>query len=109
SGDKTVRIWSMDSGETLHIPEGARGQSWGGAWSADGALLAVGAGDRMVRIWNADAGDLLHTLSCESNSWVRSLSFSPGGQYLAAGAGGGTLRVFNVASGAVVQRANRRH
>ncbi|KAF7344989.1 Wd-40 repeat protein [Mycena venus] len=102
SWDKTVRIWSMDSGEVIHILEGATIQSWGGAFSPDGRLIAAGAGDKMVRIWRVDTGELLHTLSGFSR-WIRSLSFSPDSLHLAAGAAGGTLRVFEVGSGACKQ------
>ncbi|KAJ7633408.1 quinon protein alcohol dehydrogenase-like superfamily [Mycena polygramma] len=98
SWDKTVRIWSMDSGEATHILEGATNQSWAGAFSRDGELVAAGAGDKMVRIWRVDTGELLHTLGGFSG-WVRSLAFSPDRLQLAAGAAGGTLHVFNVESG----------
>ncbi|KAF8214649.1 WD40-repeat-containing domain protein [Mycena galopus ATCC 62051] len=98
SWDKTVRIWSMESGKLIHILRGARGQSWAGAFSPNGELVAAGAGDGMVRIWRIDTGELLHTLG-DFRGWVRSLSFSLDGRQLAAGASGGTLKVFNVESG----------
>ncbi|KAJ7458387.1 quinon protein alcohol dehydrogenase-like superfamily, partial [Mycena galericulata] len=98
SWDKTVRIWSMESGETIHILEGATNQSWSGAFSPDGQLVAAGAGDEMVRIWRVDTGELLHTLG-GFWGWVRSLSFSPDSLHLAAGADQGTLKIFNTKSG----------
>ncbi|KAF7355894.1 Wd-40 repeat protein [Mycena venus] len=98
SWDKTVRIWSMESGKLVHILRGARGQSWAGAFSPNGELVAAGAGDGMVRIWRIDTGELLHTLG-DFRGWVRSLSFSPDSRHLAAGASGGTLKIFNVESG----------
>ncbi|KAJ6507471.1 quinon protein alcohol dehydrogenase-like superfamily [Mycena vulgaris] len=103
SWDKTVRLWSMASGETLHILRGATNQSWAGAFSPDGAVIAAGAGKGSVRIWRVDTGELLHTLG-GFQDWVRSLSFSPDGLHLAAGASGGTLRVFNVKSGESEQK-----
>ncbi|KAJ7205512.1 quinon protein alcohol dehydrogenase-like superfamily, partial [Mycena pura] len=93
SWDKTVRIWSMESGKLVHILRGARGQSWAGAFSPNGELVAAGAGDGMVRIWRIETGELLHTLG-NFPGWVRSLSFSPDSRHLAAGASGGTLKVF---------------
>ncbi|KAJ7749619.1 quinon protein alcohol dehydrogenase-like superfamily [Mycena metata] len=98
SWDKTVRIWSMDSGEIVHVLGGATLQSWAGAFSPDGKLIAAGDGDKTVRIWRVDTGELLHTLG-GFNDWVRTLAFSPDNHHLAAGAGGGTLRVFDVESG----------
>ncbi|KAJ6507475.1 quinon protein alcohol dehydrogenase-like superfamily [Mycena vulgaris] len=98
SWDKTVRIWSMETGETLHVLEGATNQGWSGAFSPDGALIAAGEGDKTARIWRVDTGELLHTLS-GFKGWVRHLSFSPDSRFLAAGASGGSLRVFDVRSG----------
>ncbi|KAJ7157962.1 quinon protein alcohol dehydrogenase-like superfamily [Mycena crocata] len=98
SFDKTVRIWSMNSGETLHVLRGATGQSWGGAFSPNGEFVAAGAGDGMVRIWRVDTGELLHTLG-GFQRWVRSVAFSPDNLSLAAGGAAGILRVFNVKSG----------
>ncbi|KAF7344991.1 Wd-40 repeat protein [Mycena venus] len=99
SWDKTVRIWSMETGETIHVLEGATEQSWGGAFSPDGELVAAGAGDKMARIWRVDTGELLHTLG-GFGGWVRNISFSPDGLHLAAGiSASGPLRVFDVKSG----------
>ncbi|KAF7373212.1 Wd-40 repeat protein [Mycena sanguinolenta] len=98
SCDETVRIWSMDSGEVIHVLTDATNQCWAGAFSPDGELVAVGAGDQMVRVWRVGTGELVHTLSGFSR-WVRSLAFSPDGRHLAAGASGGTLRVFDVVAG----------
>ncbi|KAJ6542868.1 quinon protein alcohol dehydrogenase-like superfamily [Mycena capillaripes] len=100
SWDKTVRIWSMNSGELIRVLEGAMIQSWSGAWSSDGELIAAGAGDQRVRIWRVETGELLHTLTGFSQ-WIRSLAFSPDSLYLAGGAAGGTLRVLDVTSGAI--------
>ncbi|KAJ7470120.1 quinon protein alcohol dehydrogenase-like superfamily, partial [Mycena galericulata] len=97
SWDRTVRIWSMESGESLRVLDSALNQSWAGAFSPDGDLIAAGSGDEMVRIWGVDSGQLLFTLSGFSG-WIRSLSFSPDGLQLAAGSGGGSLRIVDLKS-----------
>ncbi|KAJ7470088.1 quinon protein alcohol dehydrogenase-like superfamily [Mycena galericulata] len=102
SWDRTVRIWSMESGESLRVLEGAANQSWAGAFSPDGDLIAAGSGDQMVRIWGVDTGQLLFTLS-GFGGWIRSLSFSPDGLQLAAGSSGGSLRVVDVKSWELAQ------
>ncbi|KAF7349698.1 Wd-40 repeat protein [Mycena sanguinolenta] len=97
SWDRTVRIWSMESGEALRVLSRADGQSWAGAFSPDGDVIAAGAGDGMVRIWGVDTGQLLFTFS-GFGGWVRSLAFSPDGLQLAAGSGGGSLRIIDLKS-----------
>ncbi|KAJ7634326.1 quinon protein alcohol dehydrogenase-like superfamily [Mycena rosella] len=103
SWDKTVRIWSIESGETLQVLEGATNQGWTGAFSPDGQLIAAGEGNKAVRIWRIDTGELLHTLG-GFLGWVRHLSFSPDSRCLAAGSSGGTLRVFDTQSGKCDQK-----
>ncbi|KAJ6507465.1 quinon protein alcohol dehydrogenase-like superfamily [Mycena vulgaris] len=103
SWDETVRLWSMASGETLHILRGETNQSWACAFPPECAVIAAGAGNGSVRIWHVDTGELLPTLD-GFRGWVRSLAFSPDGRHLAAGASRGTLRVFNVGSGESEQK-----
>ncbi|KAJ6620408.1 WD40-repeat-containing domain protein, partial [Mycena sp. CBHHK59/15] len=102
SWDKRLRLWSMESGETLHVLNDATNQSWSGAFSNDGKLIAAGAGDAKVRVWRVATGELVHTFS-GFRQWVRSLAFSLESALLAAGAAGGTLKVFNVGSGECAQ------
>ncbi|KAJ7749618.1 quinon protein alcohol dehydrogenase-like superfamily [Mycena metata] len=98
SFDQTVRIWSMETGDTIRVLEGVTNQAWRGAFSPDGHLVAVAEGNRLVHIWCIDTGELIRTLG-GFNGWVRTLAFSPDNRHLTAGAGGGTLRVFDVESG----------
>ncbi|KAF7349696.1 Wd-40 repeat protein [Mycena sanguinolenta] len=97
SWDRTVRIWSMESGESLRVLSRADSQSWAGAFSPDGDLIAAGAGDGAVRIWGVDTGQLLFTFS-GFGGWVRSLAFSPDGLQLAAGSESGSLRIIDLKS-----------
>jgi WD40 repeat protein len=111
SWDRTVRLWSLQTGSMLHCLEGSKGQNWVGQWSPDGKLIAVGSGDATVKVWDAQTGELLRSLEGFTGR-VRALSFAntsieDGDQadelHLAVGARHGTVRIFNMQSGRCVR------
>jgi WD40 repeat protein len=110
SWDRTVRLWSLQTGSIIHCLEGSKGQNWAGQWSPDGKLIAVGSGDQTVKVWDAQTGELLRSLE-GFTGWIRALSFANtsmdgdqgGALYIAAGAAGATVRIFNMQSGRCVR------
>jgi WD40 repeat protein len=56
SVDKTVRMWSVQSGEQLLTLRGHEEAVLCVAWSSDSRLVASGADDRTVRVWDAADG-----------------------------------------------------
>ncbi|MCA2979385.1 MAG: WD40 repeat domain-containing protein [Myxococcaceae bacterium] len=62
SRDKTVRLWSLETGEALRAIPGARQQPVALAFSSDGAQLAIGDSAFEVRVAEVATGKILATM-----------------------------------------------
>ncbi len=83
SQDRTIRIWSISSGELIRTLEGHTRGINSIALSPDGQILASASDDTTIKLWQASTGELLHTLTGQ-NSRVLSVAFSPDGKLLAS-------------------------
>ena len=92
SWDKTVRLWSADTGELLNIFIGHTSNVTTVAFSPDSQTIASGGWDSTVRLWDVDTGEQKKMLI---GSWyaVSSVAFSPIGHLLAGGTGGDSVIV----------------
>ena len=59
--DGSVRVWDVDSGETVSVLEGQTSRVESVAWSADGSRVVTGGLDGSVRVWDAKSRKLLRT------------------------------------------------
>jgi WD40 repeat protein len=63
SRDKTLKLWSLKTGEVLRSVSGAEQQLSSVGWSGDGKRLAVGDVGLQVRLIDPSSGAVLHTLA----------------------------------------------
>jgi WD40 repeat protein len=84
SGDKTLRLWDVATGQELFFSVEHHATVKAVAFSPDGARLASGGEDGMMRIWDVASHQVLYTLDSGSYS-VDSVVFSPDGSLLATG------------------------
>jgi len=80
SGDKTLRLWDVETGEELRTLKGHTGEVMACVFSPDGAQVvsASGGADKSLKLWDADTGEELCTLAGHTD-WVRACAFSPDG------------------------------
>ena len=96
SGDGTVRLWDMETGDSATLGEGL-GWVHSLAISPDGAILASGSGNGMVKLWDIATGTGL-TLEGHTNT-VSTVAFSPLDGLLASGSWDRTVRLWDAATG----------
>ena len=92
SGDHTVRLWDVSTGQSVAVFTGHSQEVNGVAFSPDAAILASGSDDNTVRLWDVERREHIETL--EHPSWVRQVVFSPDGNTLATACGDGKVRLY---------------
>ena len=98
SGDKTVKLWSVENGQFIKSLEGHTDSVRSLAFSLDGKTLASGGDDKTIKLWNVETGS--HIKSFEGHSKVVfSVAFSSNGKTLASGSLDKTINLWNVETG----------
>jgi hypothetical protein len=95
--DQTVRIWDVESGESLLTLKHSA-PVWSVTFSPDGKHVTTGCGDHAVRIWDAATGEEAFVLSGHADA-VKSVSYSPDGSRLATGSSDKTVKIWAPAMG----------
>ncbi|MBF0234067.1 MAG: caspase family protein [Desulfamplus sp.] len=122
SGDKTVRVWDVETGEIVRvlrgqIGDGPVGKIYAAALSHDNQLLALGGylggytgnkpkedeGAHKIRIINFHTGKVIRLLKGHENV-IFSLAFSPDNQNLISGSADKTARIWNMRTGQSMHR-----
>ena len=103
SGDKTIKLWQLNSGELLRAFPGAHSDTiWSIGISHDGQTLVSGSGDKTVKIWNLNTGELLRTLAGHTDT-VSSVAISQDGQTVVSGSGDKTVKIWNLNTGKLLR------
>lgn len=94
--DRTVCLWSTQSGALLQTLKAHRGVVTAVAFSGDGELLVSGGCDGAVIAWRVETGEAVARY--DEASEVRCLAFSPQERLLAYGCKGGQVKFWRIAS-----------
>jgi U3 small nucleolar RNA-associated protein 13 len=113
SQDRTVKIWSLDEGETIGLLRGHRRAVWsvkfcpptvtasavgGEAGTKGGKMVVTGSTDKTVKLWSLVDYSCLKTFEGHTNSIQRAIWISGGLQVASAG-NDGLVKVWDVKSG----------
>ncbi|OSX78135.1 hypothetical protein BU14_0120s0018 [Porphyra umbilicalis] len=100
SGDKTAKLWSLQTGlllTTLGGPTGATDGITSVAVSPTSAHVAAGSLDNTVRVWDVSTGQLVRSFDGHRDS-VYSVAFSPDGCLLLSGSLDKTLKLWDLSA-----------
>lgn len=95
-GDRTIRVWNVDTGEELRTLTLQTDSVYCLAVSRDGKLLASGSVDGTVRIWDTSTWASVAVISLRTA--VHGLSFSADGSRLASACADNTIRMLDLAT-----------
>jgi len=98
SDDKTIRIWSVETGEALKTLYGHNQFAYCVAFSPQGNIIASGSFDETVRLWDVRSGKCLRTLPAHSDP-VSSIMFSRDGSLLITSSYDGFCRLWDSTTG----------
>ncbi len=98
SGDNTVRVWDLESGEQLRALHGHTDPVWAIAVTPGGRRAISGSGDNTVRVWDLESGEQLRALEGHGGS-VAAVAVTPEGRRAISGSGDNTVRVWDLESG----------
>lgn len=102
SNDRTIRIWSADTGECIQTLEGHNHGIRSVAFSPDSQLVASASDDRTIQIWRAITGECTQTLMGHYHG-VKSVAFSLDSKLIASASDDRTIRIWRADTGECTQ------
>jgi len=95
SVDRTVRVWDVATGRTVHVLRGHGAALSVASISRDGSRLVTGAGDGTLCVWDLETGDRQLTLSGHRGG-ISGCAFA---DRIVSAARDGTLRIWDADTG----------
>uniref|UniRef100_A0ACD5GUC0 WD40 repeat domain-containing protein n=1 Tax=Desertifilum tharense IPPAS B-1220 TaxID=1781255 RepID=A0ACD5GUC0_9CYAN len=98
SGDNTLKLWNLQTGEALVTFSGHSGFVRAVAITPDGTQAVSGSDDNTLKLWNLQTGEVLTTFSGHSSS-VRAVAITPSGIQAVSGSWDNTLKLWDLQTG----------
>ena len=77
--DQTLRLWDLESGQTLRTLEGHTDWVRAVAVTPDGRRAVSASGDQTLRLWDLESGQTIRTLEGHTD-WVSAVAVTPDGR-----------------------------
>jgi len=98
SGDKTLKVWDINSGRELATLAGHSDSVQGVAVTPDGQRVVSASLDHTLKVWDINSGRELTTLAGHSD-YVNGVTVTPDGQRVVSASYDNTLKVWDINSG----------
>ncbi|BAZ42199.1 protein kinase [Calothrix sp. NIES-4101] len=98
SSDRTIKIWTLETGEEIRTLKGHTEAVVKVAFSQDGRTVASGSNDRTIKLWDVETGEAIRTFRGHSDG-VTDIAFSPDKKTLVSSSSDKTVKLWNLGTG----------
>lgn len=95
SQDRTVKVWDLETGESVGVLRGHKRGVWTVKFSQYDKVIATGSGDKTVKMWSLADYGCMKTFEGHTNS-VLKVAFVTKGQQVVSAGGDGLVKVWDV-------------
>jgi WD40 repeat protein len=98
SGDQTVKVWDLETGENTKTFQSNQSTVFAVAVTPDGKRAITGSYDKTVRVWDLETGENTKTLQGHTHP-VEAVAVTPDGKRAISGCRDNTVRVWDLETG----------
>ena len=98
AGDKTVRLWDVETGRCLRVFEGHTDDVYHVVWSTDQRRALSGSKDKTLRLWNVETGHCLRVFEGHRGS-IEKVALNADRCRALSASGDHTVRLWNAETG----------
>ncbi|MDB9537281.1 WD40 repeat domain-containing protein, partial [Dolichospermum planctonicum CS-1226] len=98
SGDNTIKIWDLGTGQEKFTFPGHSSSVNAIALTPDGKTVISGSDDKTIKIWDVVTGTEKFTLPGHSH-WVNAIAVTPDGKTVISGSRDNTIKIWDVVTG----------
>jgi WD40 repeat protein len=102
SGDRTLKLWDLATGQCIRTFEGHTDSVKSVTISPDGRLALSGSEDKTIKFWDLATGICIRTFEVYDN-YLNAFTFSADGRFALSGNEYGTLKLWELTTGRCVR------